>query len=318
MTDVRVSVIMAVYNASEFLDEAIGSVLGQTFPFFELILINDYSTDNSAEIIRKYSNEDNRIVFLDNAQNLGRALTRNIGLDKARGKYIAILDADDIAMPERLDNQVRFLDTNPDVFLVGSGAIRIDEKGNKIGVHTPIIDKDSVEERLKQRNCIYHSSVMFRRTETRYREKFPYSQDYDYYLQLLAAGKKLTNIPDHLIQYRISSGAASWTNAVKQKLFAQKAKDFYNESLIGLNNGYDEFYPESILNLDLTNSNDKLVLETEIEALFKLSEFRKMRKICRKYFSLFGILNNFCVMYLLSFGGKRIVDLVRKNLKKVH
>lgn len=318
MTEIRVSVIMAVYNASEFLDVAISSVLNQTYPHFEFILINDHSIDRSAEIIKKYADQDERVVFIDNPKNLGRALTRNIGLDKARGEFIAILDADDVAMPDRLEKQVKFLDQNPDVFLIGSGAVRIDEKGNKIGIHSPITDPDRVGERLEQRNCIYHSTVMYRRTDIRYREKFPFSQDYDFYLQLLAAGKKLTNIPDQLIQYRIFSGAASWTNSAKQRLFAQKAKEFYEENKLGGKAGYDQFDPGSILNLDLTNSNDRLVLETEMEALFKLSEFGKMRTVCKKYFSLYGFKNSFFAMYLLSFGGKRIVDLVRRNMKKVH
>jgi hypothetical protein len=77
-------------------------------------------------------------------------------------------------------------------------------------------------------------------------------------------------------------------------------------------------YPKKILNLDLTNSNERLVLETEIEALFKLSKFREMRKVCWKLFWLFGVNNIFFVMYLLSFGGRRIVNLVRKSIKKVY
>jgi glycosyltransferase involved in cell wall biosynthesis len=318
MTDIRVSVIMAVYNASEFLDEAISSILNQSYPSFELIIVNDCSTDGSWDIILKYANHDKRIVTIKNDENKGRAVTRNIALDSAKGEFVAVLDADDVAMPERLAKQVEFLDLNPEIFLVGTGAIRIDEKGNKIGAHTPITDAIKVGERLVQRNCIYHSTVMYRATEIRYRQKFPLSQDYDFYLQLLTAGKRLTNIPDQLIQYRIFSSAASWTNAAKQRLFAQKAREFYLQSKAGSEGGYDQFDPDSILKLDLTNSNDKLVLETEIEALFKLSEFGKMRKVCRKYFSLYGIRNSFFAMYLLSLGGRGIVDLVRRNMKKVH
>jgi glycosyltransferase involved in cell wall biosynthesis len=318
MMEMRVSVIMAVYNASDFLDDAISSVLSQTYPHFELILINDFSTDCSAQIIQKYLDQDERIVFIDNPKNLGRALTRNIGLERAQGEYIAVLDADDVAMPDRLEKQIMFLDQNPDIFLLGTGAVRIDEKGNKIGIHTPITRPNEVKERLEERNCIYHSTVMYRRNKTRYREKFPLSQDYDFYLQLLASGKKLTNISDQLIQYRIFSGAASWANSAKQRLFAQKAKEFYQEGQTVGKERYDQFNPETILNLDLTNSDERLVLETEIETLFKLSEFVKMRKVCRKYFSSFGIMNSFFAMYLLSFGGRIIVDLVRKNMKKVH
>jgi glycosyltransferase involved in cell wall biosynthesis len=318
MRDIRVSVIMAVYNASKFLDEAINSILKQSYPFFELIIVNDCSTDSSWDIICYYANRDKRIVAINNATNKGRALTRNIALDNAKGEFVAILDADDIAMSDRLAKQVEFLDLNPEIFLIGTGAIRIDEEGNKIGVHIPITDPNKVKERLVLRNCIYHSTVMFRNTEARYREKFPFSQDYDFYLQLLAAGKKLTNISNQLIQYRIFSGAASWTNAAKQRLFAQKAKEFFLQSSSGNSEGYEQFDPDSILKLNLSNSNEKIVLETEIESFFKLSEFENMRKVCRKYFSIYGIMNSFFAIYLLSFGGRCIVDLVRRNIKKVH
>jgi glycosyltransferase involved in cell wall biosynthesis len=313
-----VSVIITAYNAEKFIQEAIDSIINQTYSNWELILINDFSSDRTGAFFTEIKKQDSRVKIITNSENLGRAKSRNRGLELAKGEYIAILDADDVSLTDRLEKQVTFLEKNTSIFLVGTGATKINEDGKVIGYHNPICSDIEVKKTLSMRNCIYHSSVMFRKTSVRYREKFPFSQDYDFYLQLLAENKNLTNIPEKLLKYRIVEQAASWSNSAKQRMFAQKAKEFYQESKLTGKSGYNQFDPEKILNLDLTNSNERLVLETEIEALFKLSKFREMRKVCWKLFWLFGVNNIFFVMYLLSFGGKRIVNLVRKSIKKVY
>jgi glycosyltransferase involved in cell wall biosynthesis len=313
-----VSVIITAYNAEKFIQEAIDSIINQTYSNWELILINDFSSDRTGAFFTEIKKQDSRVKIITNSENLGRAKSRNRGLELAKGEYIAILDADDVSLTDRLEKQVTFLEKNTSIFLVGTGATKINEDGKVIGYHNPICSDIEVKKTLPMRNCIYHSSVMFRKTSVRYREKFPFSQDYDFYLQLLAENKNLTNIPEKLLKYRIVEQAASWSNSAKQRMFAQKAKEFYQESKLTGKSGYNQFDPEKILNLDLTNSNERLVLETEIEALFKLSKFREMRKVCWKLFWLFGVNNIFFVMYLLSFGGKRIVNLVRKSIKKVY
>jgi glycosyltransferase involved in cell wall biosynthesis len=309
---IRVSVIMSVFNAAKFLDGSIQSLLNQTFTHFELLIINDNSTDNSPLIIEKYANQDTRIKVIHNSSNYGRVKSRNIGLDNSKGEYIAILDADDQALPERLEKQVIFLDNNPEIFLLGTGAYRIDENGNVIGYHKPITNEEKVASTLTRSNCIYHSSILFRRTKIRYREKFPLSQDYDFYLQLLRAGKKLTNLKEKLILYRISANAASWTNTAKQKLFAQKALEFHLDEKNGNYTSYNFFNPLTILNLDLTNSTERIVLETEIEKLYKFSSFTKLREECKKYFSHYGYNNKFLLIYILSFFGTKMNNFLRK------
>jgi glycosyltransferase involved in cell wall biosynthesis len=318
MTPPLVSVIITAYNAEKFIREAVDSIINQTYSNWELILINDFSSDRTGAIFTEIKKQDSRVKIITNSENLGRAKSRNRGLELAKGEYIAILDADDVSLTERLEKQVTFLEKNTSIFLVGTGATKINEDGKVIGYHNPICSDIEVKKTLSMRNCIYHSSVMFRKTSVRYREKFPFSQDYDFYLQLLAENKNLTNIPEKLLKYRIVEQAASWSNTAKQRMFAQKAKEFYQESKLTGKSGYNQFDPKKILNLDLTNSNERLVLETEIEALFKLSKFREMRKVCWKLFWLFGVNNIFFVMYLLSFGGRRIVNLVRKSIKKVY
>ena len=121
MTKPMVSVVMPVYNGSKYLKEAIDSILNQTFTNFELIIINDGSTDNSEDIIFSY--QDRRIYYLKNEHNKGICITLNRGLDNARGKYIARMDCDDISMPQRLAKQVNYLERHRDVGALGTDII---------------------------------------------------------------------------------------------------------------------------------------------------------------------------------------------------
>src|SRR5437868_2907435 len=122
---------MTVYNSEEYLREAIESILGQTFTDFEFIIIDDGSTDRSADIVNSYS--DTRIRFLSNSSNLGLVASLNEGIERARGEYIARMDCDDVSLPERLAKQVTFMDSRPELAASGTWAKEIDEEGNVIG-----------------------------------------------------------------------------------------------------------------------------------------------------------------------------------------
>jgi len=118
MTQPLITVLMPVYNAAPYLAEAIDSILNQRFKDFEFLIINDGSTDNSLEIINSY--KDKRILLINNGQNIKLIATLNKGIELAQGKYIARMDADDISLPERLEKQVQFMETHPEVGLCGS------------------------------------------------------------------------------------------------------------------------------------------------------------------------------------------------------
>ncbi len=315
MKNLRVSVIMSVYNAEKFLNESIQSVLKQTLKDFELIIINDSSNDSSLEIIKKYQNKDKRIVLINLEKNLGRAGARNKGLKIAKGKYIAILDADDIALPKRLEKQYDFLEKNKDIFLVGSGAININEKGDALITHKGISDPNKIALDLPKKNCLYHSSVMYRNNgQYLYREKFPYSQDYDLYLRILSDGKKITNLEEPLIKYRVNPEAISWRKRAQQMMFAEKARYLYFQRLKYGKDNYGSFDSNEILNIDVEKSADRLVLESEIEASFKLNNFKRVRRFCKKYFKYHGYLNKTLLYYLLSFTNKNFINFIRKAL----
>jgi glycosyltransferase involved in cell wall biosynthesis len=198
-----VSIAMPVYNAEKYIRQAIDSVLGQTYPHFELIMVNDGSSDKSKEIILSY--KDIRIRYFENELNLGIAKTRNKCIQHAGGKYIAVLDNDDIAMASRLEKQVEFLESNMDYALCGSFYDVIDGNGNIVNkIKLPVTDKE-IKTYLLFENCFCNSSVMIRSTllkERPYIESYDMIEDY-YFLYSISKSKKLSNLPVFVTQYRV-------------------------------------------------------------------------------------------------------------------
>jgi len=309
----KISIIMPVYNVETFLSEAIESVLNQTFYDFEFVIINDGSTDNSLEIIKNYEKKDSRIVLLDNKENLGITKSLNIGLNKARGEYIARMDGDDISEKERIEIQYDFLKKNRDVFLVGTETKRIDEKGTVFGIFKPVFTKNELMKNILENNLIYHPTIMMKnKKDLFYREKMYYVEDYDLYLRLISEGKKLDNISLPLLKYRIREDSICISKAGKQNLFAKKAREFYKERLKYGKDSYDKFDPMEILSIDIEKTTDKSFLEAEAEASFRSNNFKQLRKISRKYFRYYGFFNKTGFYYIISFAGICLVDLARK------
>jgi glycosyltransferase involved in cell wall biosynthesis len=314
MNNPKISIIMAVYNSEKFLVEVIESILGQTFKDFEFIIINDCSTDNSLKIIKEYSEKDNRIKLLENNHNIGLTKSLNKGLQISKGKYIARIDADDVALNKRMEIQYNFLEKNKNIFLVGAGAYNFSSSVNAATTttHKPLTDPLILKKELYKNNCIYHPTIMFRNEGFLYREKFVYAQDYDFYLLLLSKNKNLSNIAEPLNKYRINDGAISWANKGKQKLFSLKAREFYHQRLKYGKDEYDKFNPNEILDIDVENTDNKVILESEIKASFKLNNFERVRIFCRKYFKNYGFLNKWLKYYLASFLGRRMVNILRR------
>lgn len=123
----EISVIMSVYNDEKYIAKAIDSILTQSFSNFELIICDDYSTDRSSNIIEKYVKQDNRIVFFKNEKNLGLATSLNRCIERAKGKYIARMDSDDISLPNRFEVEYNYLEDNSDIVVVGCKCQCIDE-----------------------------------------------------------------------------------------------------------------------------------------------------------------------------------------------
>ena len=213
----KVSVIMPVYNGEEYIDSAIGSLLTQDFRDFELIVVNDGSTDRSKEVIEAYG--DPRIVYIENASNLGLARVRNIGLTHVRGKYIAWLDCDDVSLPGRLQKQVDVLDQNPKIGLCGTWVKTIGKENEEIWCYPT--DSRFLRARMLFDDPLATSSIMMR-TECVGGEQAGFDLDYppaeDYELwERISRTWEVTNIPEVLTGYRVHAAQTSVIKAEKQR-----------------------------------------------------------------------------------------------------
>jgi hypothetical protein len=206
----RVSVVMAAYNCEKYLHTAIESVLKQSYRDFELLVIDDGSTDASRAIAQQYAGihpESVRCLEHPGKENHGPAAARNVGLSHARGTYVAILDADDISEPQRLERQAAFLDAHPAVALVGSWYTAIDDKGKRIRRGKAPCDHLDIAWALLFYSPFVHSSVMFRRQVVLeqlggYDERWPPSEDYELWTRIVQRWP-VANLAEYLVRWRI-------------------------------------------------------------------------------------------------------------------
>ena len=243
-----ISVVMPVYNAGKFVREAIQSILDQSYPFFEFIIINDGSTDNSLEIIQSFT--DNRIKILSNPTNIGNYPSRNKGMGIAKGKYIYVMDADDVALKQRLERQYLFMEEHPAAGLAGSG---FRYYGNEQDIF-----RESNYERIKvillRNNCFIHPTLILRndflkKYNLRYNKKYYYSADYDLIVRA-ARHFHITNIPEVLLHYRVHDQQITVKNRTKQKEYAD---EITIEQLKYL--GIDPDETETSLHISFLNGN---------------------------------------------------------------
>lgn len=206
----EVTVLMPVFNGARYLRDALESVRRQSFRDFELLVIDDGSTDETPEILRRWP--DPRLRVERQERNLGLARTRNHGVALARGEYVALLDADDRATPGRLAAQVCFLRRHREMALVGSWVREIDEAGRPTGsVWRCETRPDRIPPSLLFWNAFAQSAVTARRCILErfpYREALPPSEDYDLWARI-AAAHPVANLPRPLVSYRRHAGGAS-------------------------------------------------------------------------------------------------------------
>jgi len=157
----NISVIMSVYNGEKYLHEAIESILNQKYKDFEFIIIDDGSTDDTADILKTF--RDSRMKIITNHHNMGLAKSLNEGIKKSIGKYIARMDADDISHLKRLQKQFDFMENNPNCIVLGTQAIVITSQGKEICVSKLALDNKTLKTRLPKKCPFYHGSVMFRK-----------------------------------------------------------------------------------------------------------------------------------------------------------
>lgn len=217
--NLKVSVLMPVYNGGPYLCEAVEGILHQTFSDFEFIVVDDGSTDATPEILDGYG--DDRLIRLRFEHNQGYVHALNEGLKIARGELIARQDADDISLPERLAAQVELLDRQPEIVLVGSAYYVINESGDHLKQYCPPPSDTAIRWQMLFQNSFVHTSVMFRadvirKEGLRYDPRLVPSEDYGLWSQLLGYGQG-ANIETPLVKHRVHVCQVSKIGAERQK-----------------------------------------------------------------------------------------------------
>lgn len=300
-----VTVFMAVYNGEKYIKEAIESVLTQSYTDFELLIINDGSTDKTLDVIAQFN--DPRIRLLHNDGNRGLTYTRNHGVKEARGKYFAILDSDDIAMPNRLKIQVDYMNANPEVAICGGQAILIDGNSKEMRLYK-VHAGNSLSHWLVLHNVFINSTLMMNTSVMRemggYRDMAP-AEDYDLSFRI-GLKYRVANLSDTFVFYREHGNNISKVQTEKLNNAERRIIEHIHSSLnISINSSLVKAH-QSILNYNIA-STDLKDFESLLQALkqgnntnnsypteafnkllfetwFNLARLKKEKKILTLYF----------------------------------
>ena len=312
----EISVLMSVFNEQDYISESINSVLNQSYENFELIIINDCSTDKTLEILESYT--DPRINIFTNNINIGQTKSLNIGLEKCRGRYIARLDGDDMMTKKRLIKQFDYLKNNPDTKVIGSSYYSVDVSGERIGMAKWPCGKDyNLFRSICGKNPVGHPTVLMEKSFInkvgRYREEFWFAQDYDLWLRLFARGYLIDNLPEYLTLYRepikISNIKKNRQEMLHRKAFISYTQTITNKTII-----------PSVLNkyLDIILFNECKQLSIR-EILFVYNIFNYLLDCLSKRFSPAIDKKYFSKMFFKdiqthSKKGKQIARFITKNI----
>lgn len=214
-----ISILMPTYNVEKYVVQAVESILNQTYTQFELIIVDDASTDKTYDYLLELEKKDSRIKLYRNTKNLKIVKTLNLALEKANGEYISRMDGDDISLPERLEHLKRYLDEHTDCVLVGSQVDCIDEEG-KLLSHARLLTTNKYIKKYSRiqspvlhiwlaRRCVYEKLEAYR--------ECPYVEDYDFLLRGLNRGFIYANVDEVLYKVRMRNGNTATTNGLKQQ-----------------------------------------------------------------------------------------------------
>lgn len=222
MDDPLVSVLMPVYNGLPYVVDAIASIRAQSYDEFEIVIVDDGSSDGSSEAILGIG--DPRIRYIRNDSNRGIVYCLNMGVSECRGKYIVRMDADDICFPERLHVQVQYMESHLNIGVCGAAL-------HTFGARNEVWNPPSVSEMIKVimlfKSALYHPTVIARKEiflKYRYREGFDAAEDFDLWERLLESGVEMTNIPKVLLKYRLHAEMTSIAWKDKQEVSADKIR----------------------------------------------------------------------------------------------
>lgn len=282
MTTPLISVILPIYNGADYLNEAIDSILSQSFKDFELILINDGSSDNSLSIAQTYKDKDDRVVLISQ-KNMGLVATLNKGISLAKGQFIARMDQDDISLENRFHEQIKLLEKGYD--LCGCHFHFITESGQLSKSRVVSVNSDFQSVILTRSTPFAHGSVMIRKSfldenNLKYsHEKYTSAEDYYLWAQCFEYGAKITNVDEYLFLYRdfdLSLSKLNAKNNIKDAIAI--SREFTVKNLIQI---------ESSLQRRLTDSATLNTFEQEQLAFFLFNTLFKRRFSKTKYYLSF-------------------------------
>lgn len=249
-TNPLISILIPTFNVEMFVEDAVRSIMNQTYTELEIIIVDDCSTDNTYKILQKLADEDLRIRLFRNDVNKKIAETLNFALSKVSGTYIARMDGDDLSVPCRLVKQMEFLTENPELDLVGLCYIIIDEDGKEIQKEKHLVDFDKIKRATKYVSPIPHFWLAKKQVYDKvgfYR--IPGCEDYDFVLRAIDYGFKVSNSPEYLYLYRMRNGNTLTSTGLIQKKSFRYIQKLHRERLACMN-GTDSYSQEN-LNLEL-------------------------------------------------------------------
>jgi hypothetical protein len=281
----KVSVVMPVFNSGAWLRQAVESIRAQSVAEFELIVVDDGSTDQTGQIVEDTARADVRIRPVHQEhRGIGAAL--NCGIALVRAPIVARMDADDVATPDRLRKQMAFLDAHPRVAAVGSWAHVIDDQGRSIGNRRPATEPSQLRDILPKQNPFIHASMTMRADVLRglggYRPVLDGAEDYDLWLRM-SERAELANIAEFLLSYRSGPAPANATGARKQLLAARLAR----LSAKARRESRPDFVVALAVPLNLHALRDQDGLTTTAE-LFELLDRPATDRFCVRDFWVFG------------------------------
>ena len=216
--DPKISIVMAAYNEESNIARALDSIVSQTFSDWELIVIDDGSTDATADIVRRYAENDSRIDLYSNDINMALSASLNKGIGLARGELIARADADDVNLPERLSKQYSYMQEHNEIDVLGTGAYLLDESGQKVNSFSMPLTHAELKTSPFLKTLFFHPSVMIRRRffdkAGLYDPRYPNAEDKEIWLRGLSAGCRYANLPEPLIEYSTGGYVKSWRSIV--------------------------------------------------------------------------------------------------------
>lgn len=227
-----ISVVVPVHNGAQWLGQTLDSLFAQTYPHFEIVLVDDASTDNLDKVLASFRDARLQVVHLK--KNVGVSAARNLGIGMAKGGYIAFCDADDLCQPQRLERQLAFLEQHPETGLCGSAFTCFDTQERET-VKNPVSDEE-IRSALMQGNCFGLSTIVGRAgllNAAQFDETLNVAEDYELWTRLAASGVRLANLPESLLLYRGHPQQASRHRSEELDHATRKIRSVYCAELLG-------------------------------------------------------------------------------------